>query len=230
MFIGIILGLGLILGLISVFGGVLKKILEVVSFITKLGIGGFVALLVSQALHLQFDSTWGQLLYLLIGACVVFILMALLASFFRLVGYSINFFINSFLLLIVAVILGGKIEISFWIYALALLLFPRIMWISDRFATSRDYDHTEYSFWSNVTTDFYTIKDVDWWENGEDSWRMLPLQIILSAIFYLVGSMTVLGVHDFASDWLFILYLVLATAVNILFDMFVTRNIEEYID
>ena len=155
---------------------------------------------------------------------------SLLASFFRLVGYSINFFINSFILLIVGSILKDSLDIAFWMYALALLLFPRIMWISDRFATTTDYDHSEYSFWSNITTDFYTVKDVDWWENDADSWRLLPLQIIFSLIFYLIGSLTLLAVCPIESGWLQGLYLVLATAVNILFDIFVTRNIEEAID
>ena len=230
MFIGIILGLALILGLISVFGGVVKKVLEVISFIAKLCVGGVVAMLVQQLFHFEFESGWGQVLYLIIGAFVVFGLMALLASFFRLVGYSINFFINSFILLIVGSILKDSLDIAFWMYALALLLFPRIMWISDRFATTTDYDHSEYNFWSNITTDFYTVKDVDWWENDADSWRLLPLQIIFSVIFYLIGSLTLLAVCPIESGWLQGLYLVLATAVNILFDIFVTRNIEEAID
>ena len=46
MFIGIIIGIAIFCGLVSVFGGVLKKIMEVVSLCAKLCIGGVVAMLV----------------------------------------------------------------------------------------------------------------------------------------------------------------------------------------
>lgn len=228
MFIGIIIGIAIFCGLVSVFGGVLKKIMEVVSLCAKLCIGGVVAMLVYNILPFEFEG-WGVAIFIIVGAFVVLSLIATLASLFRLVGYSINFFITSFILLMVASILKGNTEISFWVYALALLLFPRVMWFSDRFATTSEYDHSEYSFWSDITTNFYTIRDVDWWQNDGESWRILPLQIVLSAIFYAMGSATLLAVCNL-TGWLQGLYWVVAIVVNILFDIFVTKNIEELID
>ena len=50
MLIGILVGIVVVFGLISVFGGVLKKIMEVVSLIAKLCMCGGVAMLIVQLL------------------------------------------------------------------------------------------------------------------------------------------------------------------------------------
>lgn len=227
MFIGIIIGIALFCGLVSVFGGILKKIMEVISFIVKLGLGGMVTMLVFQWLNIEFSSPWWQLLAILVGAIIVFSLIMLLASLFRLVGFSINFFLDSFIVVIAATILKEYVEINFITYAIVLFLFPRVMWISDRYATTTEYSHSDYSFWDNVTTDFYTIKDMDWWGNASDAWGLMPLQIIISALFYGIGCITLLAVCPIQQGWLAGLYLVLATAINILFDTFVFRHIDD---
>ena len=62
MLIGILVGIVVVFGLISVFGGVLKKIIEVVSLIAKLCMCGGVAMLIVQLLGVTFEKIWLMLL------------------------------------------------------------------------------------------------------------------------------------------------------------------------
>ena len=227
MIIGILIGLALAWGLICVFGGVVKKIMEVVSLIAKLCMCGGVAAALFQLVGIQFDNGWKGFLFIVIGALVLFGLMMLLSSMFRLVGYSINYMITSIILLLVVTILGDKVEIGFWMYTLLLLLFPRVMWISDRVATVSEYSHTEYSFWSDTETWVYNTFAKDWWEDSGDSWRCIPVQIAIAAFFYICGSVTMLGVCPIDNDWLMALFIILAVVVNVAFDYFVMRKVEE---
>ena len=70
MFVAIILGLGLLIGLISVCGAFLKKALEVISIIVKLCIGGGVAMLIYQALPFEFSGQWAKIAFVIFGAVV----------------------------------------------------------------------------------------------------------------------------------------------------------------
>ena len=227
MLIAVILVFSVIICIVALTGGILKKILEVISLIAKLGVGGFVAILISQAFSIKFSSQWKMFLFVLAGAAIFLTLLMLLSKKFRLVGYSVNYFINSFTLLLITAMISSKISPNFITYALSLFLFPRLMWISDRLATYSEYSHSEYNFWENVTTNFYVINDMDWWGDSADSWDHIPLQIVIASIFYLVGSITLEFVCPFSSGWLEALYFILSTAINVVFDLFVFRAIEE---
>ena len=226
LFIAIIAGVTLFFGLAGIFGGVLKKVMELVSLATKLCVGGFLALLIYNAIPFETSNPWRMLLCVCAGSIVIVAVILVLAGYYRLVGYSINYFINSFLILFIASILGEKTEISFLMYALVLFLVPRIIFISDRFSTVTKYSHKEYSYWNDTETTYYNVKDMDWWENYGNSWKHLPVQIFLAAIFYLAGSATLLGTCPIESKLLTGLYLLLATAVNIAFDFFIFSKID----
>lgn len=226
MFIGVIVGVVVLFGIAGMFGDVLKKAMEIVSLIAKLCIGGFISLLLYQVIPFETDSPWRMLIFVCVGAVVVLALILVLSGYYRLVGYSINYFINSFLVLVIAEMVGDKTEITFLMYALTLFLFPRIMWISDRFSTTTEYSHTEYTYWNDTETTYYNVKDMDWWEDFGDSWRHLPVQIAIASVFYGIGSLTIIGTCPISSGWLMALYLVAATAVNVVFDLFVFSRID----
>ena len=218
MLIGILIGIAVVVGLISVFGGVLKKVMEIVSLIAKLCMCGGVAMALFQLVGIQFDSGWKTLLFAAIGAAVMLGLLMLLSSMFRLVGYSINYLTCSIILLLIVSVLGEKVAVSGWLYALLLLLF---------LATTSEYSHTEYSFWSDTETWVYNTMAKDWWENSEGSWRWLPAQIVFASLFYIAGSMTMLAVHPIEKSGLAVLFTVAAAVVNVAFDYFVLRWVEE---
>ena len=226
MLIGILVGIVVVFGLISVFGGVLKKIMEVVSLIAKLCLCGGVAMLIVQLLGVTFEKIWLMLLCIVVGAVVLFGLLMLLSARFRLVGYSISYLINSFILMMVVTLLREKVDVSIWLYSLLLLVFPRVMWISDRLATVSEYSHSEYDFWGDETA-FYNIVSKDWWENGENSWKNIPLQIFLSLMFYFGGSVTMLAVDGIQNGALAMLGLLVMVALNIVLVLFVRRRVEE---
>lgn len=225
--VGIFVAVAALGGILSACFGFLKKALEVISLIVKFCICAGVAMLVSGILSIEFSSVWKQLLFMLLGGSFVFGVIQALASMFRLVGYSINYFMNSFLVLAAFMILGQNADVSIFLYALILFLVPRIMWISDRLATSTDYSHSEYSFFGNQRTDVYEVKDMDWWEESEGSWNHIPAQIVIASVFYIIGSVTTVAVCPINSGWLTALYLICATALNVLFDFYVLRNIEK---
>ena len=227
MVIGILAGIAVLCFVASFFGETFKKVLETISLIAKLCVGGAVSMLVYEALGLDFEKTWVMLAFIVGGAALITALTMLLASFFRLVGYSINFFINSFIVLLIIELLGDKVSVSFITYAAILLLFPRVMWISDRRSTSAEYSHSSYNFFSGVTTRHYEEKDVDLWEDSGEAWGCIPLQIVIACVFYAIGSVTLLSVCPINATWLMVLYILVATAVNVLFDFFVLRYIEE---
>lgn len=227
LFVGIIAGITLLFGLGGIFGGVLKKVMELVSLATKLCIGGFIALFIYNAIPFETSNPWRMLLCVCAGSILIVAFFLVLAGYYRLVGYSINYFTNSFLILFIATILGEKVEITFTMYALVLFLVPRILFISDRFSTIRQYSHKEYSYWNDTETTYYNVKKMDWWEDYGNSWRHLPVQLILAAIFYLIGSATLLDTCPIESKLLTVLYLILATAVNIAFDFFIFRKIDK---
>lgn len=208
-------------------GGVLKIVMEVVSFLAKFAMGLFVMMIIFQILPIKFPSPWITFLVYIIGASLLFYLLISLAKSFRLVGYSINFLIDSLVVLLAASLLKDRISISFVAHLITLFLFPRLMWLSDRLCTTREYSHSIRSFWSNTITDYYTVSDFDWWDGTGDCRKMLPLQIVLSCIFYLLGNITILDMHTIQSDWLLVLYLILVTAANLLFDLFVFSRLDE---
>lgn len=229
MFIGILIGFLFLVGTFSALCGMAKKALEIISMIAKLFISGTVAMVISEVMNIEFSSSWGQVLFVIIGAVIGCSLMQMLAGIFRLVGYSINYFTNSFLILIVACIMGDKLQIGFLLYAVILLLYPRIVWISDRFATTTEYSHSNYSFWNNTETTYYNIVGVDRWQDTDFSWNHIPLQIAIGSVFYAIGSITITTIYPIESGWLTALYLLLTTAINIVLDLFVLRKIEEAI-
>ena len=228
MFIGIVVALIAVFTVISFLGGALKKTMEIVSTLLRLGVGGIVSMLVCRAIGVDFSNQGRLFLYVLIGALIVFALISVLASMFRLVGYSINFFINSMFIGILVTILENKISIGFGLYAVILFLLPRIFWISDRLATTQDYSHSEYDPIWNVRTYFYSVSPMDWWEDSEDSWKWIPFQIIIASLFYLVGCCTLFSFYSLPAQWLEIVVAIVAIALNILFDLFVFRKIEEH--
>ncbi len=63
MIIGIILGILVVYGIICVMGGLLKKILEVVSLLAKFLICGAVASMLFQLLPIELEG-WGTVLVL----------------------------------------------------------------------------------------------------------------------------------------------------------------------
>lgn len=227
MFFAILLGLIVVMGIFSVLGGVLKKILEIATFIARLCVGGGLTVLIYQLLPFQIESGWGEILLLLVGAIIGASLIGYLASEYRLIGYSLNFFMCSFIVLFVALILELEYTFSFPLYAVTLFLFPRLMWISDRFATTREYVDTQYD--GDTIIDLYIVRPIDYWEDSGNSWRAIPLQIVISSIFYVVGSITITMICPFESSWQQNLYLLVATALNVVFDMFAFRKLEEII-
>ena len=229
MFLGILVGMLLLFGLFCVLGGAFKKILEIISLLGRICVCGCISMLLCQALSLDQMGGGGLILCLIIGTVIVYILIALLAASFRLVGYSVNFMINSLIILIVALILENKYSISFPIYAATLFFFPRILWISDRFATENHTVDWSYNPFTNVETEYYVVRDVDRWEDFGDSWNHIPVQIIFSSLFYGVGCFTLFLIHPVDPDWLMLLCVALATAVNVIFDLTVFRRIEKAI-
>ena len=227
MLIGILVGVLLIFGIISLFCGAVKKILEIISVLFRLGVGGMISMMVYTYLGVKFSTQWWMLLFVVLGAIIIFVLISALAANFRMIGYAINYFSNSFLVLIVAGILGENFSVHFAVYALILLLFPRLLWFSDRFATTSEYSHTDYDGWSNTFTEHYIIKPVDWWVDAGDSWKWLPFQIVVSALFYLIGTATMTAIYPVEGVWLTILFVVLSIGINVAFDLFVFRKIEE---
>ena len=227
MLIGILAGVFIIYGIISFFSGALKKVLEIVSVVFRFCVGGSISLIIFGTTGIQFSNQWWLLLFVVLGAIIIFVLISALAANFRMIGYAINYFSNSFLVLIVAGILGENFSIHFAVYALILLLFPRLLWFSDRFATTSEYSHTDYDGWSNTFTEHYIIKPVDWWVDAGDSWKWLPFQIVVSALFYLIGTATMTAIYPVEGVWLTILFVVLSIGINVAFDLFVFRKIEE---
>ena len=152
MVVGIVIGIMLFVGAISVVGGFLKKILEIASFLLRLLVGGVISMLICKAVGVNFDNQGRLFLYVCIGALLFVALLGMLASVFRMVGYSINYFINSLLLGCLMVILRDKfsVEIGFWWYVAILFFFPRVLWLSDRSATTSDYCGSDYDGFMNV--------------------------------------------------------------------------------
>ena len=229
MMLGIFVGAVLFIGVISAFSGLAKKILEIVSLIAKLCVCGMGTMILSQTLDIPFSSEWLELAFLLAGAVTGLILIQLLAMRFRLVAYSINYFINGFVLLVVVGILEEQLQLGFALYGAILLLFPRILWISDRFATTREYVGSAHDYLNNVTIRFFTARAVDWWQDSERSWNALPLQIVIASVFYAVGSLSIMIIKPFDSFWLIALYTLLATALNVVLDLYGLRRLEERI-
>lgn len=215
---------------VGAVGGVLKTIMEVVSFLTKFTLGIFVMLIVFSSLSIEFSSMWTELLAYLGGAALVMCLLVWLASAFRLVGYSINFFLDSLLVAIVATMLHDKISFGFIAYTAIVFLFPRLLWVSDRFSTITQYSHTKYNYWNKTQTDYYVISDFDWWGGTGDTQSALPFQIVLSCVFYLFGNLTILSLHPIESNWLSALFLILMVAANILFDIFVFSKVDNSLE
>lgn len=228
MVFGVIVGILLIVGVIAMLGGFLKKFLEIASVLLRLLVGGTISMLICKAVGVNFDNQGRVLLYVCIGAVLFFALLSVLASVFRMVGYSINYFINSLLFGLLLVILreNFSIDIGFWLYAAILFFVPRLLWLSDRAATTSNYSGSDYDGFLNVKTYFYTVSPMDWWQDSEGSWRCIPVQIIFAALFYLVGSSTVFSAFPAQSNLQEIIFLVVATAVNILFDLLLFRKLE----
>ena len=227
MFIGIIVFIILLVTAVTLIGGALKKVMEVASFIAKFCFGCGVSQIIYQSLPIKLESLWGELAILCVGAFIVMAILGVLAANFRLISYAVNYFICSFIVLLIAIILKEKATISFATYAITLLLFPRIMWISDRLGSISEYNHTEYGF--GILTDVYTKKAVDWWGGSEDAWGHMLFQIVAASFFYLVGSLTLLSVCPIEAGWKKTVYFILAIVTNILFDFFIFRRIEEHI-
>ena len=228
MVFGVIIGIMLIVGAISVFGGFVKKALEIASILLRLLVGGTISMLICKVVGVNFDNQGLLFLYVCIGAVLFFALLGMLASVFRMVGYSINYFINSLLLGLLMVIFREKlsVDMSFWWYTAILFLAPRILWLSDRAATTSDYCGSDYDGFLNVKTYFYTVSPMDWWGDSEGSWRWIPVQIVFAALFYLVGSSTVFSAFPAQSQMQEVIFLVAACAGNILFDLLLFRKLE----
>lgn len=226
MFLGILVGMLLLFSLFYFLGDAFKKTLEIISLLGRICVCGCISMLLCQTLSLDRLGGGGLILCLIIGTVIVYTLIALLAGSFRLVGYSVNFMVNSLVILIVASILGNKYSISFPIYAATLFFFPRILWISDRFATECETVDWSYNPFTNVETEYYVVRDVDRWEDSEYSWNHIPVQIIFSSLFYGVGCLTFFIIYPVDSAWLMLLCVALATAVNVVFDLFVFRKID----
>lgn len=226
MFFGILVGIALISFIMTLLGGVFKKALEILSAITKFGVGVLISLLIQQAV-LPEAGTWGQLAFVVVGGIIVYSIIEALSASFRLVGYSINYLISSVVLALIVTMLNGHISLTLAQYLLALFLFPRIIWISDRFATTSVYSHSEYGIWDNVVTDVFTIKDVDHYGSSEYSWNHLPLQITIAFVFFAMGTCTVFSEYPVESFWMQLLYIIPAAVINIVFDLFVFRRIDK---
>lgn len=101
------------------------------------------------------------------------------------------------------------------------------MWFSDRLSSTSEYSHSSFDFVDDVTTWFYDIVPVDWWEDFGESWGLVVIQIILAAPFYAIGSLTIINFYPIESAGMLIAYAILATVVNVVFDLLVTRNLDE---
>lgn len=225
MIISNLMGIFVVFVVIFIVFGVFKKAMEVISYIAKLVIGGCVAVIVIDGLSMDFSSSWTRMGAIVIGAFIVFLLFILLAGSFRLVGYSINYFINCMLMGIIISLVAEYFSLSFLSCAVMFFLFPRFMWVSDRNATVSEYSHT--SNFMGIETDHYNEVDVDWWEDLGNSWRWLPLQIAVASFFYLMGSSIIFSVCPIETRWLASLYLGLITVANVVFDLFVFREAEQ---
>ncbi len=228
MIISIIIGIIVVCVVIYYIGGVLKNVLEAISFITKFIICGAMAWLLFKLLPFELEW-WGYLLAFFIGGYTIFGLLFGVLSSFRLVAYSVNYFICSIIVLIVVQLFIKK-QIDFVHYILILFLFPRIMWISDRFSTLSEYSHTEHDFFSGISTNVFLVEAIDWWDNSSNSWGKIPLQVIISSIFYIFGSVIILSIHTFDPTRSIVLYIILSTVINMLFDLYVFRKIDKLID
>ncbi len=227
MFLGIIIALIVGFTVVMFCGGALKKVLEIVSFLVRLGLGGVASMLIYRAVGGDFSNQGRAFLIICIGAIIIFALIACLASHFRMVGYSINFFTNSVLLGLLVTALGDKLPMSMGLFAAVLFFLPRTLWVSDRSATTSDYCGSDYDAWLNVKTYFYSIRPVDRWEDSGDSWKCLPVQLPICALFYLAGSTTLFSIFPLEPEWLEVTLTFVAMAINVLFDLFVFRKIEE---
>lgn len=228
MFLAVLGGMILIYAILMVIGGIAKKVVEVFSMLVKFGAGAALSMIIYQLQPFKFEGDWGMLIVVIVGALLFVILTQLLASYYRLIGFSINYAINSVVVMCVAFLINEKHPVSFVVCALALLLFPRLLWISDRRATESNYSHTKSDF--SGDTDVYIVSDVDKWENSGDSWKHLPLQIVVSSVFYMMGSFMIMGLHPIDTGWLVLLCILLATAVNVCFDLFLFRRIDAALD
>lgn len=226
MVLAIIAGVIIVIGFISTLNDTLKRILEIVSKITRLLIFGGVAGLVIQALGIEFSSQWMFLLALGIGTAIVFFIVKYLSLFSRLVCYSINFLVHAFALMVIAAILGDKISVNVWLYGTILFLYPRILWISDRRSKEKEYSHSKTDAMGDVTQ-YYIEKNVDIWEDDEDSWNKILLQIGIAFPFYAFGSMTIVARFPIQNGFLLLLYAIIAASVNVVFDMFVFKKIDK---
>lgn len=113
MFVGIIIVIIFLVTAVTVIGGALKKVMEVVSGIAKFCFGVGVSQIIYQSLPIKLESLWGELAFLCVGAALVITILGVLAAFFRLISYSINFFICSLIIFLIAVILKDKATIGF---------------------------------------------------------------------------------------------------------------------
>ena len=209
-------------GLFTVGGGA-KKGLEAISVITKLGVSLILSFAIFFLLPMNVDFlTRG--LYACGGAIVICILILWLSATFRMVGYAINFAIDSCFVAFAASFVGLLTNMRFVPYVIVMLAFPRIVWFSDRDATDEVYSHTE----GNV--EYYEARKRDRLVNTKNSWRWLPVQVPVSFLLYVLGSTTALSYFPSNNRFLQNLFLVLSGVLNVAVDLFIIRKLETAIE
>lgn len=230
MFVSIIVGIIVLYFIVSLvaltLGEVIRRILEIASFIVKFVIGGMLALIVAQALSVEFTNPWKELACFAISGVIFVGLISLLSEKFRLICYSVNYFLDSIVVCVIIACLKNIASASFIVCAIMLFLLPRIIWAINRFTTSEKHVKTEYSFFSDIRTEVFEITDVDLYKYSEDSWRKIPFQIVIASVFYMIGSAIFLIVCPFEPVRLELVFVLAMTVINIVFDLFVFRKID----
>lgn len=173
------------------------------------------------------SSGWQVFLIFGVGLCF-YGLLSELSKKFRLVTYSINYLTDSLVVLAFFYLIRSKLTVPILVYAIVLFIFPRISWILARRSEAVSSLRIEHDVGPDVI--FYEHFIVDQWENTSKSWDKMPLQIILSIVFYLIGSITIVFYFTDMSRFLAVLFFLVITPINVLFDLRVFRNIDAKYD
>lgn len=216
-------GVCTICAILVLFNFFAKGIMEAVSSIIWFLVCASVAYAICVMLSIEPESLVAQIAVFVIGGILINVLLRLLAAYFRLVAYSINCLIIRFLAMFLCMMLAEGASVGLPAYVMMLFLFPRLMWISDRTSTVKEYHHTTWF----TNTAIYYVFDVDNWENTADSWNHLPIQIVIASIFYLISNLSVLPVAQSASGWIIALCLLGGTTFDVAFDIFVFHRIDD---
>ena len=229
IFVCVILLVFVLMFLMWISKKMMKSLVVIVSLLARILTGIFLsALFFTLPFFNKILSSGWQVLLIFVGGLLLYFLMSKLAIRFRLVTYSINYLTDSLVVLAFFYLLQSKMAVPFMIYAIVLFIFPRISWILARRTELTSYYREIHDIGPDII--YYEDSVADQWENTSKSWNNIPLQIVLAMIFYLIGSITVVFYFQDMSIFWAVLFFLVITPINVIFDLLVFRNLDAKYD